>query len=146
MVTKRKGSGIGILVSQKWEKHLDEVFRFEEYLISAKFYFRQVEITIIVIYILPNDRSMTRKLQQLIVAMYMERSVNSQFIVMGDFNHIVNSRLDKISSSSSCSNRTLLLHRWLTNQGFGDMYRVCNPDIREYTWVRQDVQTRIDQI
>ena len=111
MVTKRKGSGVGILVSQEWEKHLGEVFRFKKYLISVKFYFKQVEITVIVIYIPPNNRNMTKKLQQLIVIMYIEKTVNSQFIVIRDFNYIVDSRFDKISSSSSSSNRTLLLHR-----------------------------------
>ena len=31
-------------------------------------------------------------------------------------------------------------------QGFGDMYRICNPELRGYTWAGHDVQMRIDQI
>jgi exonuclease III len=115
-------------------------------LIGAKFYFKQVELTIVVVYIPPSDKEKTRKLQQRIVNMYIERASNSQFIVMGDFNYVVDSKLDKLSSSKNNCSRTLPLHKWIMRQGFGDTYRICNPELRGFTWTGNDIQTRIDQI
>ena len=63
------------------------------------------------VYTPPSDKEKTRKLQQRIVNMYIERASNSQFIVMGDSNYVVDSKLDKLSSSENNYSRTLPLHK-----------------------------------
>jgi exonuclease III len=105
----------------------------KEYMVEAKFYFKGVEIIVIIVYIPPNDKETAKMLQQNIITSYIKREANSQFIVMGDFNHIVDRDLDKQSQSNTAIFKSLPLHRWFKSQGFIDTFRVCNPDLRKYS-------------
>ena len=69
-----------------------------------------------------------------------------QFVVMGDFNHVVDRELDKCSNGLSMVSKVLPLHKWFKNQGFVDIFRMVNPDLMKYSWSGQGVETRIDQI
>ena len=43
---KKKGSGVGLLINSQWERHLEQIDRTNEYMISAKFMFKQAEIIV----------------------------------------------------------------------------------------------------
>ena len=63
---KKKGSGVGLLISQQWEKHLGQVERKSEYWISANFMFKQLEVMVIMVYILPNDKEKKNMIEKVI--------------------------------------------------------------------------------
>ena len=145
-VTKRKGSGVGLLVGPRWEKHLGQVCRFEEYMIEARFYFKQSVVVVIVVYLPPSDKTLINRVQQKVITSFMQRTSNMQFVVMGDFNHVVDRELDKRSNGLGMVSKVLPLHKWFKNQGFIDTFRIVNPDLMKYSWSGQGVETRIDQI
>ncbi|CAG8805221.1 16332_t:CDS:1, partial [Gigaspora rosea] len=64
---KKKGSGVSLLVRKDWEKHLGQVVRYSEFMIEAVFYFKQLEIVIITVYLPPNDKDKIKRVQQEIV-------------------------------------------------------------------------------
>ena len=59
---KKKGSVIGVLIDEKWEKHVRAVKRISEYMIEVRLYFRQLELVIIGVYIPPNDKLISKKI------------------------------------------------------------------------------------
>ena len=143
---KRKGSGVGILVRNDWEKHLGRLVRRNEYIIEANFYFRQLEIVVIVVYIPPNDKEVCRNIQQEIVKRYLNRSNFSQFIIMGDFNHVTDLYMDREGSGENKNSKILPLHRWLRSQDFQDTFRFLHPNTRGFSWCNNTSKSRIDQI
>ena len=60
---KKKGSGIGILVEEHWEKHVGAVKKINKYMIEIILYFKQLELVILGVYILPNDKVVGRLIQ-----------------------------------------------------------------------------------
>src|ERR1043165_82436 len=44
---KKKGSGIGIMIDEQWEKHIGAVKKISEYMIEIILYFKQLELVII---------------------------------------------------------------------------------------------------
>src|SRR6185295_1189126 len=64
---KKKGSGIGIMIDEQWEKHIGAVKKISEYMIEIILYFKQLELVIIIVYIPPNDKIIGKNIQQKIV-------------------------------------------------------------------------------
>ena len=143
---KKKGSGVGILVSRKWEQYLGKVHRENEYFIEVIFYLKQLIIRVMMIYIPPNDKTQARKVQQLVIKRLANKTPETEIIVMGDFNHVVDETLDKQKKYSHQNKRPLPLHTWLINYDCIDTFRKINPKIKKFTWSGQDQKTRIDQI
>src|SRR5208282_5675565 len=54
-INKIKGSGIGIIIHNKWEKHMGKKFFIDHYLIHLTFFFKGSKFSIIQIYVPPND-------------------------------------------------------------------------------------------
>src|SRR6185295_4780920 len=54
---KKKGSGIGIMVEEQWEKHVGVVKKINEYMIVVTLYFKQMELIVIGVYIPPNNKA-----------------------------------------------------------------------------------------
>ena len=92
---KKKGSGVGILINEHWEKHLGGIDRTNENMIIANFLFKQLEIVIIMLYMPPNNREEHKKIQRAVIEKYIKRSQRTQMIIMGDFNSVVNNELDR---------------------------------------------------
>jgi len=92
---KKKGSGIGILIEEQWEKHVGAVKRINEYMIEITLYFKQLELVVIGIYIPPSDKKMGRIIQQKIVERVTKQKRQTQFVIMSDFNHTVNNIIDR---------------------------------------------------
>ena len=59
---KKKGSGLGILVEEHWEKHVGAVKRINEYIIEIILYFKQLELVIVRVYIPPNNKVITKNI------------------------------------------------------------------------------------
>ncbi|CAG8848625.1 30640_t:CDS:1, partial [Gigaspora margarita] len=47
------------------------------------------------VYVPPNDKAMTKKIQQRIVEVVYRKKEGMQIIIMGDFNHTVDNILDR---------------------------------------------------
>jgi exonuclease III len=95
--TKKKGSGIGILVEERWERHLGQIDRVNEYMIVANFIFKQLELIVIMIYMPPNNKEEQRRIQRAIIERYIKRTYRTQIVIMGDLNCIVDPELDRSS-------------------------------------------------
>ena len=141
---KKKGSGVGLLIHKKWERHLGQVKKDSPYYLEATFLFKQLELIIIMVYIPPNNKEITRAVQQSIVKKVAQGSQRNQYIIMGDFNYVPDQTLDRKCPRSQ--HKKFPLYKWLYKQEFVDSYRVINPDSKEFTWSRQDQSSRIDQI
>ena len=85
-IVKKKGSGVGIIVSNKWEKHLGKIDRISEYMLVARFFFKQLELVVIIVYFPPNNKFIEKQLQQELVKIVTNGNSSSSFIVMRDFN------------------------------------------------------------
>lgn len=72
-LNKKKGSGVGLLVNQQWEKHLGQIERTNEYMIMATFMFKQLEIIIMVVYLPPNDKEKRKVVQKAVIDKYIQR-------------------------------------------------------------------------
>ena len=71
---KKKGSGVGILVEEQWEKHVGAVKRISEYMIEVILYFKQLELVVIGVYIPPNNKILGKSIQQKIVETVSRRN------------------------------------------------------------------------
>jgi exonuclease III len=93
---KKKGSGVGILIDETWEKHVGAVKRPNEYMIEVKLYFKQLVLIIIGVYIPPNDKATSKKIQQKIVKIVTNKKKHTEVIILEDLNHTVNNILDRL--------------------------------------------------
>ena len=92
---KKKGSGVGLLIHKKWERHLGQVKKDSPYYLEATFLFKQLELIIIMVYIPPNNKEITRAVQQSIVKKVAQGSQRNQYIIMGDFNYVPDQTLNR---------------------------------------------------
>ena len=143
---KKKGSGVGLIISERWKKHLGFIQRFDEFSLAASFLFKQLEVVIIVLYIPPNDNNKKQVIRRNIIEKYMKRTPNSHFAIMGDFNAIIDQDLDRTPPLQGKKLKIDPLHKWLIKQNFADTFRVLNPITSEFTWSNGHTETRIDQI
>ncbi len=142
---KNKGSGVGIIVSDKWAKHIGQIRKHNGYLIEVHFFFKQLEIVVFTVYIAPNDQMKRKEAQRIIMKEIAQKKQNMHFIIMGDFNHIMQPNLDR-SNSNNNNYKKLPLHGWMLKQDFIDTFRAKYPNRREFTWSNGKDNTRIDQI
>jgi exonuclease III len=144
--TKKKGSGVGILVEERWERHLGQIDRVNEYMIVANFIFKQLELMVIMIYMPPNNKEEQRRIQRAIIERYIKRTYRTQIVIMGDLNCIVDPELDRSSILKYSSFKKEPIIKWLIGQNFKDSFRIGNPKSKEFSWTNGESSTRIDQI
>src|SRR5437868_2842919 len=100
--SKIKGSGVGVVISREWEKHIGKVTRFSNYYIDILLMFKKVKIVVIVVYIPPSDKEEKKKIQQQIIRKIREcEKAKIRVVVMGDFNDIRSKELDQNRVESS---------------------------------------------
>src|SRR5260363_327685 len=116
---KKKGSDIGILIEDQWEKHVGAVKRVSEYMIEITLFLKQMELVIIGVYMPPNDKIAMKKLQQRIVEVVSKRKNQTQIAIMGDFNHIADNVLDRMHPQT-VNYKRLPVFDWLKRQDFRD--------------------------
>ena len=86
---KNKGSGVGILVSKNWSKHIGQIRKHSSYLLEVHFFFKQLELVVFIVYIAPNSQPRRKEVQRVVMREVAQRKPNMHFIVMGDFNHVI---------------------------------------------------------
>ena len=144
---KKKGSGVGLLINKQWEKHLGGIERISEYMITATFMFKQLEIVIIMAYLLLNDKESKKEVQKAIINKYIKRHPRTQMVIMGDFNAVADIELDKqVKTKKRKYFKPSPLIGWLERQEFKDAFRLANPEAREYSWSGRRTKSRIDYI
>src|SRR5207237_1372861 len=126
------GSGVGIIVSDKWAKHIGQIRKHNGYLIEVHFFFKQLEIVVFTVYIAPNDQMKRKEAQRIIMKEIAQKKQNMHFIIMGDFNHIMQPNLDR-SNSNNNNYKKLPLHGWMLKQDFIDTFRAKYRNRREFT-------------
>ena len=141
---KKKGSGVGLLISDQWEKYIGQIDKVNEYLISVSLVLKQLEIIIIMLYIPPNNEYEKKIVQKKIIEKFINRSLRSQVVVIGDFNSIIDPELDRSPILRQIKQDPLL--NWLQKQEFLDAFRTIYPRTKRFTWTNGDTSTRIDQI
>ena len=94
---KKKGSGVGLLVDQDWSHHMGACKKFNPYLLKAEFYFRKVMLQVWIVYILPKNEEIAKKVHKIILEELIKNKKNTFHIVMGDFNATLNRELDTSS-------------------------------------------------
>ena len=119
--------------------------RISEYMIEVRLYFRQLELVIIGVYIPPNDKLISKKIQQKIVEIITNRKRHTEIVILGDFNHTVDNILDR-QHPQTTSYKRLPIFNWLKRQDFADSYRSLHPKEKMYTWSNHEAATRIDYI
>jgi len=132
-VEKKKGSEVRLLVEERWERHLGQIDRVNEYMIVANFIFKQLELMIIMIYMPPNNKEEQRRIQRAIIERYIKRTYRTQIVIMGDLNCIVDPKLDRSSILKYSSFKKELILRWLISQDFKDSFRIANPRSKEFS-------------
>src|SRR6185436_12315269 len=143
---KKKGSGVGLLISNQWEKHLGRIDRVNEYIVLASFMFKQLEIMVIMMYLPPNDKEKQRLIQKTIIDKYIKRLERTQMVIMGDFNSVVDVNLDRLTKSKKKQQKPNPLLGWLERQEFKDTFRLINPESKEVSWSGRGSGSRIDYI
>jgi len=109
------------------------------------FFFRQLELVVFIVYIAPNNQQKRKEVQRIMMKEIAQKKPNMQFIIMGDFNHIIQSVLDR-SNSTNNNFKKLPLHDWMIKQDFIDTFRKKYPNKKGFTWSNGKDKTRIDQI
>lgn len=145
-VNKRKGSGVGILIEKEWNKHLTKVVTPNPYMIGAVLTFKKVAFKIWIIYLPPNDDSMKREIQRLLMKDIATAKANLHFIIGGDFNKILDPELDTANQDPKQTIKKLPLTKWVEKLGFVESFRYCNPKTKKFTWSNGRSKTRIDHI
>ena len=74
-----------------------------------------------------------------------QRKPNIHFILIGNFNYIMQLSIDK-SSRTNSNYKKLLLHSQISNQNFIDTFRKLYPCKKEYSQSNGKDRIRIDQI
>jgi len=143
---KKKGSGVGLIMNKKWEKHLSQVNRNNAYYIEALFIFKKEKIQIIVVYIPHNDQKIRKDIQQQVIRKVLEyQRKATKIIVLGDFNDIICNNLDQSRKDSKRTQKLPLLN-WLGNSDMVDTFRKLHPYEKKFTRSNDQVKSRIDYI
>ena len=61
---KLKGSGVSLIISKAWEKHIGRVTRYSNYYIDILILFKKYKLLVISVYIPPNDKEEKKRIQQ----------------------------------------------------------------------------------
>ena len=78
-------------------------------MLEVHFFFKQLELVVFVIYIAPNSQLRRKEVQRIIMKEIAQRKPNMHFILIGNFNHIMQPSIDK-SSETNSNYKKLLLH------------------------------------
>ena len=143
---KKKGSGVGLIMNKKWEKHLSQVKRNSAYYIEALFVFKKQKLLVIVVYIPHNDQKIRKEIQQQVIRRSNEcNRKNTKIIILGDFNDIRSKELDQSRKDSKRIQKLPLL-AWFGNSSLIDTFRKLHPYEKKFTRMNSVVKSRIDYI
>jgi hypothetical protein len=145
---KHKGSGVALICTRKWNKHYQGHKSHSPYLLSVYFLFRNVYFCIWIVYAAPQDKTILHHTLELLrkelnnEAMG-KKSNNIVHLLLGDFNIIANSQIDRTPPQH---NPRPKIFNDLEAIGLIDSYRKLNKEMIGNTYHKEGVSTRIDQI
>ena len=146
---KKKGSGVGIAINKKWERHLARVEVIESFVVKASFIFKKAELVFWSLYIPPNNEQQQKRIQRQIMKSVIAAKQNTHHIIGGDFNIAEDPKLDNANFKKDNNNKAkkrLPLLSWLKSLGFVETFRACNPEAKKFSWSNSRSATRIDHI
>src|ERR1051326_7285353 len=100
-------------------------------MIKIILYFKQLKLVIIEVYIPPNNKILSKSIQQKIVEAVSRRNRRTQVVVMGDFNHTADNILDR-QHPQAANFKRLPIFNWIKKQNFSDTYREMHPTSQRY--------------
>ena len=142
---KIKGSGVGILIKNKWEKHIAQIYSKSAYFMEVVLVFKHLKIIVIVVYFPPNDRDKQGEIYSSIKKRIQNNRGNtSRFIIMGDFN------VDLVKHQSTCHTQKSMVQwqvvTWLRNNHFEEVHNKLHGNEEYITWHRGEAKSGIDYI
>ena len=145
------GAGVALLVHKSLAKNIHKIERFEGKMIILHFKFKgRKRLCIIQIY-LPSEKRNSEKIQNHIQKVIKEeRLVNSNIVVMGDFNAVNNPMVDRSTKKSDWKPEAPIFP-YLEDSGFLDIHKhweeaIHNKKYPSHTWKNTKSSSRIDYI
>ena len=99
---------MSILVSKNWSKHIGQIRKHSSYLLEVYFFFKQLELVVFIVYIALNSQPRRKEVQRVVMREVAQRKLNMYFIVIGDFNHIIQPSIDKSNGMNNNFKKLLL--------------------------------------
>ena len=65
------------------------------------FFFKQLELVVFIVYMALNSQLKRKKVQRIIIKEIAQRKLNMYFIIIDDFNHIIQPSIDKSSGTNN---------------------------------------------
>ena len=152
--TKIKGSGVALLLEERWAAHIGQKEILDHYLIHVTLMFKGCKISIIQLYFPPNDKEAQNKIIGFITKHITatESHKHHYTIIMGDYNSIVNSNMDR-EGNTRCNKRPSNLVLKLIKNRYIDSFRYVHPNTKSFTWSNNRnnssqpaISTRIDHL
>src|SRR3954462_9148863 len=140
---KHKGSGVASICTRKWNKHYQGHKSHSPYLLSVYFLFRNVYFCIWIVYAAPQDKTILHHTLELLrkelnnEAMG-KKSNNIVHLLLGDFNIIANSQIDRTPPQH---NPRPKIFNDLEAIGLIDLYRKLNKETIGNTYHKEGVST-----
>ena len=75
-------------------KNLGVCKKFSPYLLKAEFFFRKVVLQIWIVYLLPKNLEVMKKVHKILIEEIIKNKKNTYYMILGDFNTILNEKLD----------------------------------------------------
>ncbi|PKC02881.1 DNase I-like protein [Rhizophagus irregularis] len=146
---KNKGSGVMLICSRKWNKHYQGHKIHSPYLLSVYLLFRNVLFCIWIVYAAPQKKptilhdTIEQLKKEMCDEIIRKKLNNIVHILMGNFNLITNSQIDRIPPQHILRPK---FFNDLEALGLIDSYRKLNKEELGNTCHKEGVSTRIDQI
>ena len=135
---KIKGSGVGILIADHLAQYVHKVDKssIPHYLIKISLCFKGCYLQIYSVYCPPTDRAIQQSILNYIKKEHSINRTRSYYhtIVMGDFNSVVDSSLDKYGNSRFYKQPSALIN-FLQNNLYVDTFRFLHPHTKAYSWL-----------
>ena len=149
--SKVKGSGVAIFLDHNWEKHVGQTLSNSPYDIEVECFFKGVTFHFVQVYLPPNDPTTRSTVVTTVKNRVNDPKLRNQrhkFVIMGDFNSVINKDIDSKGPRLHGSNGAKHFIDFLAKKGFIDTYRMFFPHNRAYTWFSADKSraSRIDYI
>src|SRR2546429_2271782 len=153
---KIKGSGVALLLEERWAAHIGQKRVLDHYLIHVTLMFKGCKLSIIQLYCPPNDKEIQKKIKDFIdIHLVATDSQKHHYtIIMGDLNSIVNSNMDRDGNTRFNKRPSNLVMHLIKNR-YIDSFRHIHPHVRSFTWsnnrgnnnsCQPTISTRIDHI
>ena len=150
---KIKGSGVGILIAEHLANFIHKIdcTSVPHYVIKASLCFKGCYLQIYGIYNPPTDRPMQQAILKYIKQEHLVNKSHSYYhtVILGDFNSIVDSSLDKSGNTRFYKQPSTLIN-FLQNNLYIDTFRFLHQYTKAYTWRAHrhthTIASRIDHI